>query len=154
MKLIDIHQYYLHVENDIGLELDINQQPSQYDRKFWPEMKQKFTQIFASRTRDEWCTVFQNLDACVTPVLDVEEAGNHNINSERNVFFTDADGVQLPSPAPRLHGKVNKLQQTKQDLVYGKHSEEILLENDFNSKEIKELIQNDIIKQAHFKSSL
>lgn len=117
-------------------------------------MKEKFTQIFASRTRDEWCAIFQKVDACVTPVLDVEEAAKHKINSDRNVFFTDADGVQLPSPAPRMHGKVNLLQQTKQKLVCGKHSEEILLENGFESKEIKELIQNNIIRQSSMKSSL
>ena len=40
-------------------------------------LKQKFTEIFASRTRAEWCAVFDEVDACVTPVLSLDEASRH-----------------------------------------------------------------------------
>ncbi|EDV26599.1 Alpha-methylacyl-CoA racemase [Trichoplax sp. H2] len=137
-----------------GLDLDIDSQPPQNDRKYWPEMKEKFTKIFGSRTRDEWCNIFQNLDACVAPVLEDNEVGNWSINSERKVFFTNSDGKQMPSPAPRMHGKSNLPEHTKQELVCGLHTKEILLENGFESKEIEDLLQNDVVSQTTVKSSL
>ena len=38
------------------------------------EAKQTFRGIFRTRTRDEWTAVFSELDACVEPVISLEEA--------------------------------------------------------------------------------
>merc|ERR1711973_890165 len=37
------------------------------------ELKTKVAEIFKTKTRDEWCKVFDGTDACVTPVLSQEE---------------------------------------------------------------------------------
>ena len=39
-----------------------------------PETKEKVRAAFKSRTMEEWCAVFADLDACVEPVLTLEEA--------------------------------------------------------------------------------
>ena len=39
-----------------------------------PETKEKVRAAFKSRTMEEWCDVFAGLDACVEPVLTLEEA--------------------------------------------------------------------------------
>ena len=54
-----------------------------------------------TRTRDEWADAFSELDACVTPVLSLEEAVVHPHNVARGVFLAGADPVQ-PAPSPRF----------------------------------------------------
>jgi alpha-methylacyl-CoA racemase len=36
--------------------------PAQHDRAKWPEMKKKFTDIFKTKTRDEWCAIMEGTD--------------------------------------------------------------------------------------------
>jgi alpha-methylacyl-CoA racemase len=67
----------------------------------WPEFKSELTRIFRTRTRDEWCAAFADCDACVTPVLTLEEAPAHPHNRARDVFV-DVDGVRQNAPAPRF----------------------------------------------------
>jgi alpha-methylacyl-CoA racemase len=43
------------------------------DRTTWPGLKDTFTKIFLNKTRSEWEKVFDNTDACCTPVLDYKE---------------------------------------------------------------------------------
>ena len=75
--------------------------PAQHDRARWPELRQRFTETFASRTRAEWEAVFKHSDACVVPVLGLSEAAAHPYNAARDVFVT-RDGVPQPAPAPRF----------------------------------------------------
>jgi alpha-methylacyl-CoA racemase len=54
----------------------------------------------ATRTRDDWVGHFDGTDACVAPVLTLEEAPEHPHNRARGTFV-DLDGVVQPGPAPR-----------------------------------------------------
>ena len=83
-----------------GLGLS-DRQYDQNDRSGWPAMQADFTAAFASRTRDEWARVFEATDACVTPVLSMEEAQHHPHNRAR-ATFVDRNAVSQPAPAPRL----------------------------------------------------
>ncbi|KIY00150.1 uncharacterized protein Z520_03835 [Fonsecaea multimorphosa CBS 102226] len=47
--------------------------PAQWDRAAWPRMKALFARLFAQKTLDEWRAVFDHVDACVTPVLNMDE---------------------------------------------------------------------------------
>jgi alpha-methylacyl-CoA racemase len=47
------------------LELDPSKLPDQSDNEKWPAMKELFAAKFASKTRDEWCKIFDGTDACV-----------------------------------------------------------------------------------------
>lgn len=67
----------------------------------WPELKSELTRIFRTRTRDEWCAAFAGCDACVTPVLTLEEAMAHPHNVAREVFV-DVAGIKQNAPAPRF----------------------------------------------------
>ncbi|MFV9453455.1 CaiB/BaiF CoA transferase family protein [Rhodococcus sp. NM-2] len=71
----------------------------QRDVEGWPLVRKLFTEKFASRTRDEWAARFADVDACVTPVLDFDEAARDPQMIDRKVF-TDLDGVLQPAPAP------------------------------------------------------
>jgi alpha-methylacyl-CoA racemase len=74
--------------------------PPQNERARWPEMQAAFAQAFRTRTRDEWCAVFEGSDACFAPVLSFSEARRHPHNVARRGYITRAK-VEQPAPAPR-----------------------------------------------------
>jgi alpha-methylacyl-CoA racemase len=73
----------------------------QLDRSRWPEMRARFTEIFVTRTRDEWAQAFAGTDACVTPVLAFGEVAAHPQIAAR-ATIVEADGVPQAAPAPRF----------------------------------------------------
>ncbi len=77
--------------------------PGQHERSGWPVLRQRFEEVFLTRTRDEWSAIFEGSDACVAPVLSFSEAPEHPQNQARGNFIT-VDGVVQPGPAPRFLG--------------------------------------------------
>jgi len=75
--------------------------PKQLDRKGWPQLRARFAEVFRSKTRDQWCAVFEGSDACFAPVLSFSEARAHPHNAARRTFVT-AGKVEQPAPAPRF----------------------------------------------------
>ena len=73
----------------------------QWDRARWPELKARVAAHLATRPRDEWCELFAGSDACVAPVLDMDEAPKHPHNQARGTFI-EVGGVTQPAPAPRF----------------------------------------------------
>lgn len=84
-----------------GLGIDPAELPAQYDRDGWPTLRTRFTEVFASRTRDEWAAVFDGTDACVTPVLAFGEVAAHPHIAARDTVV-EVDGVAQAAPAPRF----------------------------------------------------
>lgn len=74
---------------------------NQNDPDGWPAMQADFERVFATRTRDQWADTFAETDACVTPVLSMEEAPLHPHNVVRGTFVQKDLHVQ-PAPAPRF----------------------------------------------------
>ncbi|MBP1325830.1 alpha-methylacyl-CoA racemase [Leucobacter exalbidus] len=84
-----------------GLELDISSLPHRSDPQNWPALKKLFTEVFATRSRDDWAQRFEQSDACVTAVLSIAEApAGHHLRS-RNTLFPVPGGWSA-SPAPRF----------------------------------------------------
>ncbi|WP_198968770.1 CaiB/BaiF CoA transferase family protein [Xylophilus sp. ASV27] len=73
----------------------------QMDRATWPEAKQVLAATFRRRTRDEWTALLGELDVCVAPVLDFDEAPGHPHIRARGTL-TEIDGVVQPAPGPRF----------------------------------------------------
>lgn len=73
------------------------------DKRSWPELRGRFVDLFASRTRDEWCALLEGTDACFAPVLSPDEAADHPHMRAREVY-TRTDGLLQASPAPRFSG--------------------------------------------------
>jgi alpha-methylacyl-CoA racemase len=84
-----------------GLGLDGEKLPAQYDRTGWPALRARFTEVFASRSRDEWAEVFAGTDACVTPVLAFGEVPAHPHLAARGTIV-ERDGIPQAAPAPRF----------------------------------------------------
>ncbi|RJG23494.1 CaiB/BaiF CoA transferase family protein [Massilia cavernae] len=92
-------QFYAILLQKLGL--DPAQLPRQHERAHWPAMKQRFADLFKSRTLTEWETVFAGSDACTTPVLTPDEAAAYPHLAARKTFGAPG-GVQQPMPAPRF----------------------------------------------------
>jgi alpha-methylacyl-CoA racemase len=73
----------------------------QWNQRDWPQLKERFAALFKTRTRDEWCELLEESDACFAPVLDMAEAPGHPHNRARGTF-AEVDGVTQPAPAPRF----------------------------------------------------
>ncbi len=75
--------------------------PEQMDRDRWPATKERFVEVFRTKTRDEWVRAAEGTDACVAPVLAMSEVADHPHNKERGTFI-ELGGVVQPGPAPRF----------------------------------------------------
>ncbi len=75
--------------------------PRQNDTAGWPVLRSRFTAVFKSKTREEWCAAFEGSDACFAPVLTMTEAKRHPHNVARENFVTIA-GIEQAAPAPRF----------------------------------------------------
>jgi alpha-methylacyl-CoA racemase len=92
-------KFFQELARRIGLgEEDVARQ---HDRAHWPALRAKMTEIFKSRTRDEWCSVLEGTDSCVTPVLTMEEAPNHPHMMAREAFDRQSQHPR-PAAAPRF----------------------------------------------------
>ena len=90
-------QFYQRLLRGLGLaDADL---PAQQDRAQWPAMKDRFASIFRTKTREEWTVVFAELDACVSPVLTLDEAVTDPHMQSRSTLLRE-DRVE-PAPAPR-----------------------------------------------------
>jgi len=110
--------------------------PHQMDRGQWPVLKQELAEIFASKTRDEWCEIMEGTDVCFAPVLSLGEAPDHPHNQLRSTF-TVRDGVTQPSPAPRFSRSQAGIQRSP--AYPGQHTAEVLRDWGFEAEEISRL---------------
>lgn len=84
-----------------GLGFDPDGFPDVADPANWPEARRLMSERLRTRPRDEWCALFADSDACLSPVLSMAEAPAHPHAMARESFLT-VDGVVQPAPAPRF----------------------------------------------------
>jgi alpha-methylacyl-CoA racemase len=112
-----------HAELVKGLGLPADTFGMYMDRAKWPEFSQRIADVLKTKTRDEWMMIFDGTDACVAPVLSMDEAPKHPHNAERETFV-ESFGVIQPNAAPRFSrtaGAVNGA-----PAMAGKHSIDVL----------------------------
>jgi alpha-methylacyl-CoA racemase len=107
-----------------------------YDPSVWPQQRAKLAARFRQRPRDEWCALLEGTDACLAPVLDMDEAPEHPHNRARGVFVTVDDIVQ-PAPAPRLSRTPAAIQSAPPEP--GADTEAVLSEWGFDATELAAL---------------
>ncbi|MGV9193976.1 CoA transferase [Microbacterium sp. MC2] len=74
---------------------------AQHDTAGWPALRQRLADTFAQRPRDAWAELFAGVDACVTPVLGLDEVAAHPHVAARGTMI-ESDGVVQAAPAPRF----------------------------------------------------
>jgi alpha-methylacyl-CoA racemase len=90
-------QFYARLLEILGLT-DL---PGREDRSCWPVIRERLAAAFASRTREEWTTLFAGTDACVAPVLSFTEAARDPQIIAR-ATLAEHDGYIQPAPSPRF----------------------------------------------------
>lgn len=99
---------------------------------------------FKEKTREEWSNIFDSKDACVTPVLELDEVDQHPHNASRNSFMRK-DNVVVPIPAPKLSATPGVSSLNKPIAVCGQNTREILESIGYTQMEITKLFQNKTI---------
>lgn len=112
------------------------------------ENKKKLTEIFRSKTQEEWTEIFDGSDACVTPVLTDKNVYQHPHNKERQSFSLE-NKTGIPKPSPRLSRTPGQSSAKLQSPLAGENSREVLLNYGFDEREINEFIQSGIVQQLH-----
>lgn len=126
-----------------GLGLSKEEMPQYTDAKI---MENRFQEIFLTKTRDEWTDVFENLDACYAPILEMEEAQKYDHNIETEVFLTNENGKTEPAPAPKL-SRTPGVSTLERRPKVGEHTMSVLLENGISKTDIERLLDNGIVFQ-------
>jgi alpha-methylacyl-CoA racemase len=114
----------------------------QNDTAQWPRVKDEVARQFRTRSRDEWVSVFAEADACVSPVLELNEVAHDAHNQSRHVFG-DHDGVVLPNAAPCFAGIDRDSHRPAP--APGQHSTEILRSLSCTAAEIETLRADGVV---------
>jgi len=126
-------QFYAELIDMTGLPLD---PAAQMDRDTWPKQRELFTELFLTKTRDEWNGILGGSDACFAPVLTMTEASRDPHVKARNTVV-EFDGVLQPAPAPRFSR--TKPEITRSAAKPGEHTDEVLTEWGFSTDDLKKL---------------
>jgi alpha-methylacyl-CoA racemase len=110
--------------------------PDQHDKAGWPQVRELFASIFRTRTRDEWCALFDGQEACLAPVLSLAQAPQHPHHRARGTFV-DSEGVLQPAPAPRFSRTPGAIQRPPPRP--GLHTDEVLRDWGFAPHDITQM---------------
>ena len=114
----------------------------QNNPKRFAEIKATLTELFKSKTRDEWCELLEGTDACFAPILDYQEAIEHEHNKARETYI-DINGVVQPAPAPRFsHSQGGKPAAPHAE---GADTEAVLADLGLDQSAIDELKANGVL---------
>jgi alpha-methylacyl-CoA racemase len=108
------------------------------------ELKRRFAQVFASRTRAEWEAFSVEHDCCLEPVLRPEELLADRQIVDRGLFF---DGVVEGDRVGYYRTPVTPHDASAQPAPHhGQHTDEVLREAHFSDAEIDELRSKGAIR--------
>lgn len=129
-------KFYAELREKLDIQNDQNFD-SHTDKQNWPALKVKLKTLFLGKTQAEWVDVFDNSDACVTPVLTFEEAAAHPHNIARKAHV-EVSGVIHPSPAPKF--SKTPAAMPKSPVSAGFDTASILAEIGYSDAEIQSLL--------------
>jgi alpha-methylacyl-CoA racemase len=104
-------QFYARLLELLGLPVE---QLPQWDRERWPEFKERFSTLFASRSAAEWAELLESEEVCVTVVCGPFDAHLHPHMAARRTFI-ELDGIRQPGPAPRFSRTPAQARPAQQD---------------------------------------
>ena len=111
----------------------------------WPRLKPKIAAAIAARTRPDVTALFEGTDACVTPVLSIEEAQRHPHNVARGTFVK-VDGQAQNAPAPRFSR--TPADNPRPAATVGEHTNEILVALGYSEGEMASLAASGVTAAA------
>ena len=116
--------------------------PKQFDMKRWPELRAAIGDTIRTKTRDAWEAVFDGSDACVAPVMSLDEAPKHAHMAARKTLVTRA-GVTQPAPAPRFSRTVPEM--GREATAAGVDTDAVLAAFGFSAEAVAALKASDVV---------
>jgi alpha-methylacyl-CoA racemase len=135
-------QFYAQLLELTGLS-DDPEFANQMDHASWPHLKVRMAEVFATKTRAEWCALMEHTDVCFAPVLTMSEAAQHPHHIQRESYI-DFAGVVQPAPAPRFSR--TKPLITLPPARPGEHTREVLADWGFDPLVIDSLFETGAVK--------
>jgi len=123
-------------------EIDDPQFQCQLDFAQWPQLKDKLSVLFKTKTRDAWCEIMEGSDVCFAPVLSMSEAPKHPHNKQRKTFIEN-EGVLQPAPAPRFSRTEPEIKSPPP--TPGQDTQSVLIDFGFTEQEIESLKSSETI---------
>jgi alpha-methylacyl-CoA racemase len=105
-------------------------------REHWPQLQEKFTAIFRTKTRDEWDAIMLGTDICYAPILSFADAVKHPHNVARNTFV-EVGGLTQAAPAPRFSRTAPEVPPAA--AAPGQHTDAVLAAAGFDAARIAAL---------------
>jgi len=125
-----------------GLDLQDPPGTDRMDPGEWHALRLRVAGAFRTRPRDDWLNVFAGIDACVAPVLALEEAAAHPHNRARGYIGT-VNGVMQPGAAPRFNR--TEALGPRRIPEPGEHTSEILRSLGVSDLRITELRRRSVV---------
>ncbi|EFA04186.1 alpha-methylacyl-CoA racemase [Tribolium castaneum] len=133
-------QFYEKLLQGLGLSYDEAPQFDDYEK-----LKVLFARKFKEKTQEEWCRIFDKADACVAPVLTLEEAPEHPHNKERGCFARMGDDI-IPKPAPVLSRTPGEASGLKAAPNCGEHTWDVLKGLGYSDNNINDLVAKGTVE--------
>jgi alpha-methylacyl-CoA racemase len=115
--------------------------PAQNDRTQWPVLRERFAEVFLTKTRDEWCALLEGTDACFAPVLTFNEARSYPHHVARNAFVGDGPDVAISPRLSRTPGDPH----ARSPAYPGADTDAVLQEYGFDAAEVAALRERGAI---------
>lgn len=129
-------QFYSRLMTGLGLD---EAKYSQSDIQCWAEHEQVYQKVFSTKTQAEWIEIFDPLDCCVLPVVDIKDAPTYPHNKERQSFLQD----HTPRPAPLLERTPGT--PSLKHAEFGEHTYQILSELGYTAEQIQDMAKKGAI---------
>jgi alpha-methylacyl-CoA racemase len=82
-------QFFAQLLKGLGIKTSDLSGPRE-DRTTWPALRHLFTNTFKSKSRSEWEKIFDDTDACCTPVLTQDELEDNSYDQRPIVTLKDS----------------------------------------------------------------
>jgi alpha-methylacyl-CoA racemase len=136
-------QFYALLVEKAGL--DPERFAAQMDSGKWVELKADLTEVFKTKTREQWRDIMEGTDVCFAPILALDEVQHHPHNIARNSYI-ELDGIVQPAPAPRFSR--TEVQATHGSRLPGEDTATVLSEAGLGQADIDSLIESGAVVQT------
>lgn len=133
-------QFYALLVEKAGLDAD--KFSAQMDASKWVEFKAELTEVFKTKTRDEWCAIMEGTDVCFAPVLALDEVHEHPHNQARKSYI-EVDGIVQPAPSPRFSRSETNVSGGSR--MPGEDTQRVLQEAGLSDSDIASLIDSGAV---------
>jgi len=129
-----------------ALQLSEDEFP-QFDQEKWPLLRKALKKTFATKTRAEWEKIFITIDACVTPVLEMNEDLCNEENAKSRHRFNANNEV---NPQPTFSSSSTSPPSPPTKPLVGQHTLQILQQTlHLSQQEIQALLQSGVAYANH-----